>query len=61
VASAEQSVTISVKQDGELLDRKIVVQKDQLYTMMENQEVGEHTLELTIETPGLRAFTFTFG
>lgn len=61
VASAEQPVPISVKQDGKLVDVEVVIQQDQLYTIVHNKAVGEHTLELIPAAPGLRAFTFTFG
>ena len=61
VASAQQPVTVVIKQDGKVLDKKITIMKDQLYTLIENSTAGEHTLELMIDSPGLKAFTFTFG
>lgn len=61
VASAETPVTVSVMQDGKKVDKKITKKEDQLYTLIENDDSGEHTLELMIESPGLKAFTFTFG
>ncbi len=61
VASSEKPVTVSIKQDGKLLDQEITVQQDGLYTLVQNPTAGEHTLELIVESPGLKAFTFTFG
>lgn len=61
VASAKTPVTVSVIQDGKRVDEKITIQADQLYTLIENDDSGEHTLELIIESSGLKAFTFTFG
>lgn len=61
VAAAETPVTITVIQDGKIIGEKITIQQDQLYPLVENEESGEHNLELEIESPGLKAFTFTFG
>ncbi len=60
VASSEKENTVKILQDGKLV-KEIKVQADQLYTLMENAEAGEHTIELQISNPGLKAFTFTFG
>lgn len=60
VAGSEKPVTVSVYQDGELI-RDVVVQDEKLYTLIENEESGEHTLELRTADQGLQIFTFTFG
>jgi len=39
----------------------VTIQEDRLYRLIEDQNWGEHTLEIIIENPGLEAFTFTFG
>lgn len=60
VASAEMPVEVGVYQDGELV-KTILVHEDGLYTLIENETSAEHTLQLRIKEPGLKAFTFTFG
>lgn len=61
VAAADTAVTMRVRHDGRLQEKAITVQAEQLYPIIENDAVGEHTLELLIDSPGLQAFTFTFG
>lgn len=61
VASAEEPVTLTIKQDGVELANKVIIEADQLYYLLEDTVVGEHTLELIPNKPGLKAFTFTFG
>ncbi len=39
----------------------VTVRDEQLYTLVQGTDYGEHTLELDIGQPGLRAYTFTFG
>ena len=60
VASAEKPVSIKIFKDGQL-EKSLTVQADELYHLIENSDYAEHTLEILIEQPGLRAFTFTFG
>jgi len=60
VASAEEPVKVAITQDGQPVGQ-ITIKADQLYTLMSNPAAGEHTLELVAESPGLKAFTFTFG
>ena len=40
---------------------EILIKESRLYKLIEDSDYGEHTLEIIIESPGLRAFTFTFG
>ncbi len=74
VPSAEHPVTMRVLRDGKSLGSVagadvhaqargdiVTIQEDRLYKLVEDQEVREHTLELIIENPGLKIFTFTFG
>ena len=74
VASAANAVTVTLLRDGKPLQAtagedvvvskdtsKVNIKEDRLYTLIEDQEYGEHTLEILIEQPGLKAFTFTFG
>lgn len=71
VASAPNGATIEVLQDGQpvtgaagsdVKDGKAFIQESRLYNLINNLDgSGEHTLELIIDSPGLRAFTFTFG
>jgi thiol-disulfide isomerase/thioredoxin len=73
VASAPGAgVTVEVLQDGkpvdasiagaDVKDGKITITNSRLYSIINNPDgSGEHTLELIIDSPGLEAFTFTFG
>lgn len=71
VATAPTGATIRVLQDGksvsgtiagnDVKDGKLTVKEARLYTLVNNPSSEEHTLELIIDTPGLQAFTFTFG
>jgi len=61
VASSENGVRATIFRDGLPYGAPILIQKDSLYRLIEDSEPGEHTLEIIIEDPGLKAFTFTFG
>ena len=61
VASSENAVNATILRDGLPYGAPILIQKDSLYRLIEDSEPGEHTLEIIIEDPGLKAFTFTFG
>ena len=43
------------------LGETVMVEADTLYNIVDDSGYGEHTLELIIESPGVRLFTFTFG
>lgn len=60
VGSSDTENTVKILQDGKFL-KSIKIKDDQLYTLVENETPGEHTIELQIANPGLKAFTFTFG
>jgi thiol-disulfide isomerase/thioredoxin len=71
VAEADQPVTLRLTRDGEPLgdavgqsvaaDGTVTVQAPDLYRLIEDNAPGEHVLDIEILTPGLKAFTFTFG
>jgi len=72
VASASQGVTLEVLQDGkpvtsaaagsDVVNGKVFIQGSRLYNLINNPDgSGTHTLELIMDSPGLQAFTFTFG
>ncbi|MCP6720234.1 MAG: redoxin family protein [Patescibacteria group bacterium] len=75
VASSEEGVNIRILRDGVPVgdaagidiqtkngETTVFVKEDGLYRLIEDPAgSGEHTLEIIIENPGLRAFTFTFG
>jgi hypothetical protein len=46
---------------ADVREGRAAVQADRLYHLIGDDAYGEHTLEIMIEEPGLRAFTFTFG
>ena len=70
VASAGNSTNVSVMVDGKPVGDSAgpdvsggvaMVKDEQLYQLVAGKDYGEHTLELDIPQPGLRAYTFTFG
>ena len=70
VASADNTTAVGVILDGkpiisgagaDVAGGIVMIRDDQLYTIVEGADYGEHTLELEIPQPGLRAYTFTFG
>lgn len=74
VASAENPVAIRILRDGKHLGAEVggdiltregisraTIQEDRLYKLIQDTEYGEHTIEIVIENPGLKVFTFTFG
>jgi thiol-disulfide isomerase/thioredoxin len=72
VAAAPRGVNVEVLQDGkpitnaaagaDVRDGKVFIQESRLYDLVDNPDgSGTHTLELIIDSPGLEAFTFTFG
>ncbi len=72
VASADKPVKIRVLRDGlpvgvyagEDIDENgsVTIQEDRLYKLINDPGLqGMHVLEIQIENPGLKAFTFTFG
>lgn len=71
VASGERPIDIQILVDGQpvttaagtdVLNGRVTVADDRLYHLISDPKAaGEHTLELLINTPGLKAFTFTFG
>lgn len=42
-------------------DGVVLIKDDQLYKLIRHDGVEEHVLKIEIESPGLKAFTFTFG
>ncbi len=73
VASASSSpVTLQVLQDGQPIpaadagsdvhNGTVTISSSRLYNLVNNADGGgDHTLELIVNSPGLQAFTFTFG
>ncbi|OHA27078.1 MAG: hypothetical protein A3C06_01095 [Candidatus Taylorbacteria bacterium RIFCSPHIGHO2_02_FULL_46_13] len=72
VASADKPLRAKVMLDGEVLPANmrgkdvdangyVTIQENRLYRLVEDSAWGQHTLELQIESPGLDAYTFTFG
>lgn len=71
VAGSVNGVTVRLLKDGKPLgqnagkdvsdDSRVMIKDNRLYHLIEDDSFGEHTLELDIEGPGLKAYTFTFG
>jgi len=71
-AGAATGTVVDVMQDGQPIsaadagsdvqNSKIIISGNRLYNIVRNVAGGgEHTLQLIVETPGLQAYTFTFG
>ncbi|MEO5635446.1 MAG: cytochrome c biogenesis protein CcdA [Candidatus Paceibacterota bacterium] len=60
VGGSKDGVRVEVYKD-EVLLKTITVKAEQLYTLIEGESYGEHTLKMKIKGSGLQAFTFTFG
>lgn len=70
VASSVKGVKLKIMIDGKEVGRMVgedvvggivTVKEDRLYKLIQDQSWGEHTLEIIIDSPGLKAYTFTFG
>ncbi len=71
VASAEEPVAVTLLRDGKNAGDVAgpdgvlggaTIQDERLYWLIDDESgYGEHTLEIIIKNPGLKAFTFTFG
>ena len=68
VAGAETPVRAKVLVDGIPANGRdvdeegyITIDAEQLYNLVSTEKKEEHTLEIIPESPGLQAFTFTFG
>lgn len=71
VASSQNPVKVKVMIDGKIVEAEkgkdvgadgiMTVKEDRLYKIIQASAYGEHTLELEILSPGLKAFAFTFG
>jgi thiol-disulfide isomerase/thioredoxin len=71
-AGAANGTVVDVLQDGapitaanagtDVHNGQIVISGNRLYNLVKNADGGGvHTLQLIVETPGLQAYTFTFG
>ncbi|HVN26781.1 MAG TPA: redoxin domain-containing protein [Candidatus Paceibacterota bacterium] len=71
-SGAATGTVVEVWQDGkpvtasaagnDVHDGKVVITSSRLYNLISNADgPGDHTLKLIIDSPGLEAFTFTFG
>ncbi len=71
VASAPKGTTLEIFQDSkpvglaagsDVINGQVFIQQSRLYNLISNPDgSGEHTLEIIIDSPGLEAYTFTFG
>jgi cytochrome c biogenesis protein CcdA/thiol-disulfide isomerase/thioredoxin len=60
VGGSEGAVTLRVYQDNVFVT-EVLVDREGLYPLVENNDYGEHVLRIEIKNAGLQAFTFTFG
>ena len=72
VAAAATPVRIKVTRDGGKPlgaargadvgeDGFVTIQEERLYKLIQDTGYGVHTIEIEVESPGLEAYTFTFG
>ncbi|OGL73884.1 hypothetical protein A3C96_01420 [Candidatus Uhrbacteria bacterium RIFCSPHIGHO2_02_FULL_60_10] len=60
VASHPRGTEVELFVDGKF-EKTIMIKDEELHTLIEGTDYGEHRLEIKIKEPGLQAFTFTFG
>jgi len=60
VASSDKGAIIKISQDGALV-KTMTIKDYKLYNLIEGMDYGQHTLDIEVDNPGLKAFTFTFG
>ncbi len=60
VASSDQGADVDVYLDG-VFYKTIHIQDQKLYDIIDGADYGIHTLKIDIKSPGLKAYTFTFG
>lgn len=59
VASGPASLRLRL--DGEVIEDSYEIDAETLYTVVEGDAYGKHTLTIEVMTPGFRIYTFTFG
>ncbi len=59
-AGSKDGVEVEIYID-EVFVKKILIQDQTLYTLIEGESYGPHVLKIIIPSAGLQAFTFTFG
>ncbi len=60
VASSKEGADVDVYIDGKF-NHTVHIKDEMLYDIVKGSTYGAHTLMLKIKTPGIDAFTFTFG
>lgn len=60
VASGDSTAVVEVYQDGVLI-KTINIKEEKLYTLISDNDYGNHKLEIVVKQGVLKAFTFTFG
>lgn len=60
VAESNESNIVHILRDGKEIN-KLEIKGAGSYQIIADEGYGEHVLEIVIEKPGLKAFTFTFG
>ena len=60
VASSDKGVIVKIFQDGKLV-KEMPIKDYALYNLIQGTDYRQHTLDIEVDGPGLKAFTFTFG
>jgi len=62
VAEADRPTEIEITVDSDKTKSKtLLIEKSELYTLVDDLEAGEHLLEIRVKNSGVRLFAFTFG
>ena len=60
VASSAKPATLTIIVDGKP-QPQVIVQDSKLYTLFDSEDYSDHFIEIKINQPGFKGFTFTFG
>ena len=61
VASSDEGSELDVHLDRKRLPFNETIREERLYRIIQNQEPGQYLLEIYVDEPGFRIYTFTFG
>ncbi len=59
-AGSTEGVELEIYKD-DVFVKKIIIKDETLYSLIQDEAYGKHTLKIVIPKAGLQAFTFTFG
>ncbi len=54
-------VPVSLEAGADVVNGSVQIKESRLYHLIHEKQKGQHVLQMIIESPGLQAYTFTFG